>query len=244
MFVVDFNDINNAQLIGSLTNYPQSGYNHSGWLSDDGNTYALADETHGLDVKILDVSDLTNISVNDLISSDVNALSIAHNPIFFGNDLYISYYFDGLYVFDVSDPSNVSLKGFYDTSVEPHASTDYKGCWGVYPFLSSGKILVSDMQNGLFVLTTPLVSGLDNDITNLDFVVFPNPSADLITIISSEIKSVALLKIANLKGEEVLERVVTKTQNKIDVSKMAKGTYILSLETATGLIKSKKLIVE
>ncbi len=40
-----------------ITNYPQPGYNHSGWLHENGRLYVMADETHGTDLKLFDVSD-------------------------------------------------------------------------------------------------------------------------------------------------------------------------------------------
>ena len=49
--------------LATFTSYPDAGYNHSGWLNDDGTIYIMQDENHGYDVKILDVADLTNISV-------------------------------------------------------------------------------------------------------------------------------------------------------------------------------------
>ena len=44
-----------------MTEYIEQGYNHSGWLSDDGQYYYLGDETT-IDIKIVDVSDLSNMS--------------------------------------------------------------------------------------------------------------------------------------------------------------------------------------
>ena len=40
--------------------------------------------------------------------------------------------------------------GYYDT-FEPNHHDSYMGAWGVYPFLPSGNILLSDMQTGLYV---------------------------------------------------------------------------------------------
>ena len=42
MHVVDFSDVENPVILGSLTNYPDQGYNHSGWMNDDGTLYALS----------------------------------------------------------------------------------------------------------------------------------------------------------------------------------------------------------
>ena len=100
-FAVDFETPGNPISLGNITSYTDSGYNHSGWLSEDGNVYALADENFGLSIKLLDVSDLSNMSVLSTISSGVDPLSIPHNLIIKGAILYASYYNDGLYLFNI-----------------------------------------------------------------------------------------------------------------------------------------------
>ena len=136
--------------LASLTSYHHNGYNHSGWLNNDGTIYAMQDENHGYDVKVFDVSDLSNIT----LLSNFNAghpQSMAHNGIIKDNLLYIAYYHNGLKVYDISDPSNPIETCHYETYLcGDHNS--YKGAWGVYPYLSSGNIIVSDMQSGLFIL--------------------------------------------------------------------------------------------
>ena len=42
-----------------------------GMASDDGKIYAMQDENHGYDVKLLDVSDLNNISVKSHFNSEL-----------------------------------------------------------------------------------------------------------------------------------------------------------------------------
>jgi choice-of-anchor B domain-containing protein len=140
---------NFPQNIGSLTSYPQQGYNHSGWKEND--IYVFADENHGLSLKVVDVSDLSNLSVTALFNSEVDANSIAHNLIIRDNFVYVSYYHDGLQIFDISDPYNPIKAGYYDTYL-PNNHNGYAGNWGVDPQLPSGIILVSDVQSGLFVL--------------------------------------------------------------------------------------------
>ena len=43
---------------------------------------------------------------------------------------------------------------FFDT-FPGNDAIDFDGAWSVYPFLPSGTIIVSDISNGLFVLTAP-----------------------------------------------------------------------------------------
>ena len=140
---------NTPQYLGGLTSYPDQGTNHSGWKED--NTYVFADENHGLSLKVIDVSDLSNLSVTALFNSGVDANSIAHNLIIRDDFVYVSYYHDGLQIFDISDPYNPIKAGYYDTYL-PNNHNGYAGNWGVDPQLSSGIILVSDVQSGLFVL--------------------------------------------------------------------------------------------
>jgi hypothetical protein len=64
----------------------------------------------------------------------------------------VSYYHDGVQVYDISDPMNPVNIAYYDTYTQHTNYNGYQGCWGVYPFLPSGIILASDFENGLFVL--------------------------------------------------------------------------------------------
>lgn len=149
--MVDFRDPTNPETISTITDYPFRGYNHSGWLTDDGQYYYMADENHGYDIKVFDVSDPCEPDlVNTFDAGTDNPNSITHNQIVACNYLYVSYYYDGMVVFDITDPANPEKVLYYDTSQEPNG-TSYKGAWGIYPFLPSGNILVSDMQEGLFV---------------------------------------------------------------------------------------------
>ncbi|HIL66964.1 MAG TPA: T9SS type A sorting domain-containing protein, partial [Flavobacteriales bacterium] len=81
----------------------------------------------------------------------VDANSIAHNLIIRDNFVYVSYYHDGLQIFDITDPNNPIKAGYYDTYL-PDNHNGFAGNWGVDPLLPSGIILASDVQSGLFVL--------------------------------------------------------------------------------------------
>ena len=152
------------------------GYNHSGWLSENGTTYVMMDENHGYDVKILDVSDFNNITVMSTFNAGTNPQCMAHNGIIKGDLLYISYYHDGLRIFDISDPYNPNQIIFYDTYL-PNSYNSYKGAWGVYPNLSSGNIIVSDMQTGLYILDYIIPNNIldyDESIQSI----YPNPISE------------------------------------------------------------------
>ncbi|MEP6794529.1 MAG: hypothetical protein ABJB16_09410, partial [Saprospiraceae bacterium] len=157
----------------SIENYPEPGYNHSSWVNDGGNMLVFTDETFGSDVKIVDISDPANISIGDihtfyseLLGAGVPGSSCAHNPYIIGNLAYISYYEDGVQVFDITNPANVTSYAYYDTYPSNTQYNDYIGCWGIYPFFASGHIIASDMNNGLFVME------ITNNTLGLEFLSF------------------------------------------------------------------------
>ena len=62
----------------------------------------MCDETPSMKIKVLDVSDLNNISVSSTFSAESYEQALPHNAIFVDNIAYVSYYNDGLQVFDIS----------------------------------------------------------------------------------------------------------------------------------------------
>ncbi|MBL4668420.1 MAG: choice-of-anchor B family protein [Flavobacteriales bacterium] len=245
IFVVDFSNMANVQGLGSITSYVQQGYNHSGWLHQSGNYYAFADETHGKDVKIVDVTNLSNITVIDTIGSNVNQnLSIAHNLIFNGDNLYVSYYFDGIYVFNTSDVNNISLAGFYETSTRINQLNVYQGNWGVYPFLPSGKILASDMQEGLFVFDVTFPVGIsDNNVENeLTFIVYPNPAKSSITVTTTLFENTVSYSIIDISGKIVKGGTLLKAQTTIVLDNISTGFYTFLITESNGNVVAKKFV--
>ena len=241
--VLDFSDTQNPVLLGSLTDYPGQGYNHAGYLDASGNTYVMADETHGSPLKIMDVSDLSDMEIVSTVTSGVASNSIPHNPIIHGDFMYSSYYYDGVYVWNIADRLNPQLVGFYDTSTIPNGN-GYQGCWGVYPFLSSGKILASDMQNGLFVLE------LDETATGIDkqsdlpqsFELYPNPTEGHIYLSFDNSKEYDfIVNIYSLTGQKVYSDRMNKSTVELDISGFDKGIYLVELSGETVL--TKKLVV-
>jgi choice-of-anchor B domain-containing protein len=138
-------------VIGNLDDYPYQGGNHSGWWIPEDHVYVLADETHGSPLKVIDTSNLSDLQVVSILSSEVDPGSIPHNMMMRDGLVFVSYYHDGLQVFDVSTPDEPKRIAWFDTFIESsHAG--YAGAWGVHAALPSGRILISDITNGLFVL--------------------------------------------------------------------------------------------
>lgn len=157
--VYDLADPQNPVLLGSLPTYSGKILNHSSWLTEDGKRLVFCDEKRNTNVKIIDVTDLTDLEVapenefrSELLAPDfVN--SIAHNPYIRDNYAIVSYYHDGIQIFDISSPDTTTRVAYYDTTTDHENYSGWYGAWGAYPFLPSGNIIVSDIHNGLFVLS-------------------------------------------------------------------------------------------
>jgi choice-of-anchor B domain-containing protein len=164
--VVDVSDPMNCVTL--QTQVTPSTFSHNVWLSDDGGTLYTTDEVADAYIAAYDVTDLANIIETDRIQSSPGEDVIPHNVFVTNtNFLVTSYYRDGVTIHDCTDPNNLIEVGFYDTS--PSFQGDgFNGCWGVYPYLPSGLIIASDIENGCFVLdpTYTQAAFLDGNITD------------------------------------------------------------------------------
>ncbi|MGB1298231.1 MAG: choice-of-anchor B family protein [Psychrobium sp.] len=134
---------------------PSAQYVHSGWWSEDKKYIFVHDEFDesrgGLNttLRIYDISSLTNPRLAGVWKGETQAID--HNGFVRGNRYYMSNYRRGLTILDITDPTTPQEVGYFDTFVA-NDSDGFDGAWGVYPFLPSGLILVSDIKGGLFVL--------------------------------------------------------------------------------------------
>ena len=107
---------------------PNAGYVHTIWPTNNSRYVVRAEETPGKTVKIWDVSDYNNITkVGEWLGSS----RLAHNPQVLDNLLFISHYQSGIYVVDISDPTNPTEIAHYDT-YPPGEAAEFNGNWGVY----------------------------------------------------------------------------------------------------------------
>ena len=242
-FTVDFTDATNPTILGSMTTYPQQGYNHSGWLDRDGVHYYMADETWNTDLKVVDVSDFDDMSVITTFNAEQTLTTIPHNLIVRCDRLYVSYYYEGVQIFDISDPANPVRIHYYDTSTRPNTS-GYEGAWGVYPFLPSGNILVSDMQNGLFVFEGVSDNECENAVSTETpenifnkLITYPQPASNFIQIEiqTSDSQEDTQFELINLTGKSVqifpsLNLLEGKNEITFDINNsISNGIYFLRI---------------
>lgn len=163
--ILDVSDPGLPITIGNR-DYPRA-FTHNTWLNDAGNVCFTTDELAQAYLTAWEISDPGDIRFLDNIRSSVNKGQAAPHNVHVINDyLVTSYYADGLNIVDASRPGNLIEVGYYDTS--PKSSGLFEGAWGAYPFLPSGLVLISDIEEGLFILQPQYTRGcyLEGNVTD------------------------------------------------------------------------------
>ena len=153
--ITDVSDKDNPVEVstGSSTN---PAYIHQGWLTPDHRYFYQNDE---LDVirgnvektrtLIWDLSDVEDpVLVREFMGSHPAS---AHNLYVKDGFVYQANYLYGLHILDISDPANPREVAAFDTAPYKEGP-GFGGAWSNYPYFKSGTVIVTSMQEGLFVL--------------------------------------------------------------------------------------------
>ncbi len=152
--IVDVTDAGDPMMLSS-TGYSTSAYTHQGWLTEDHKYLLVGDELDEGSVNtrtyIFDVQDLNNVS---LIGTHVGATAaIDHNMYTHDGLVYQSNYRAGLEILDLENVDQGTLERVAYFDIYPASnSAQFNGAWSNYPYFASGNVIVSHIEEGLFVL--------------------------------------------------------------------------------------------
>jgi choice-of-anchor B domain-containing protein len=154
--IADVTDKDNPVAL-STASYPDHAYVHQGWLTEDHSYFFQNDELDEINgsvdstrTLIWDVSDLDDPQL--VREYMLNNPASDHNLYVKDGTMYQSNYVSGLRVIDVSDPANPVEVGHFDTEPFGKDAPGFAGTWSNYPFFQSGIVVVSSMDEGLFIL--------------------------------------------------------------------------------------------
>lgn len=154
--IVDVTNKDNPQLVNSF-GYNNIGYTHQGWFTENQRYFILGDEldelNFGFDSRtlIFDLSDLDNPILHSTYIGPTAAID--HNGYVIDNEFYLANYTAGIRILDLADIDEQPIveKAYFDTYLQ-NDNAVFEGVWSLYPFFESGKIIVNDINSGLFVL--------------------------------------------------------------------------------------------
>lgn len=140
----------------STASHPNPAYMHQGWITEDHRYFIMDDESDviagNVETTRTLIWELDDLEDPILVKEFFGSLpASAHNLYVKGDFTYQANYRYGLHILDTSDPLNPVEVGMFDTS--PFGTgPGFGGAWSTYPFFDSGTILVTSMQEGLFML--------------------------------------------------------------------------------------------
>ena len=114
---------------------------------------------------------------------------------------------------------------------------------GTVKFLNSTTGWAGDFSDGptgvegMLKFSGDLNLGVSDNAVKSSLKISPNPASDVVTLSANkEIKSVSIIDLSGKRVKAV------NTSDKVDVSSLAKGTYILQVTYANGAVENTKLI--
>ena len=154
--IVDVTNKNNPSMI-SRTSYFGYAYTHQGWLTTDHSYFLVNDEldeqhnNHNTRTYIWNVSDLENPFLIGYHNGRTPAID--HNLYITDNKVYQANYRSGLSILELGnlDLAELTEIGYFDI-YPSDTNPNFNGAWSNYPFFESGIVIVSGIEQGLFVL--------------------------------------------------------------------------------------------
>jgi choice-of-anchor B domain-containing protein len=154
--IVDVTDKTDATQVARV-GYPGSAYTHQGWATEDHRFYLMDDELdeaqQGINTRtyIWNIENLDNPFIVGTYTSSIAAID--HNLYTKDNKAYQANYRGGMRVLDLANISsgNLTEVGYFDVYPTSN-SANFNGAWSVYPYFPSGTIVISSIEDGLFVV--------------------------------------------------------------------------------------------
>jgi choice-of-anchor B domain-containing protein len=167
--VIDVTD-HAASFLISETTYTGTGYIHQGWLTEDQRYYIQGDELdeqnfgHNTRSRIFDMTDL---DAPVLIGTHDHATAaIDHNLYTHNGYAYMANYRAGLRIMDMSDIANGNISEIAFFDIYPSSdSASFNGAWSVYPYFDSGNVVISGIEQGLFIVRPNLGPSFQLDVS-------------------------------------------------------------------------------
>ena len=154
--IADVTDKANPKAVGRGS-YPNVGYSHQGWLTEDQRYLYMNDELDELQGKVNGtrtiIWDLQKLDDPVVVGEYIAPIKASdHNLYIKGNRMYQSNYQGGLRIVDITDRVKPKEVGYFDTVPVGENNPGFGGSWSNYPFFKSGTIIVTSGSEGLFMV--------------------------------------------------------------------------------------------
>jgi uncharacterized repeat protein (TIGR01451 family) len=213
---------------------------HSTFTANDYLYYTIRFENTG-------TASAINVRVDDLLDSRLNENTIkmigaSHNYIMDRVDNNLTWRFDNIQL-PVSVANTNIGKGYITFQVKPRLG------YAVGDIIPNTASIYFDFNPPIITNTfqTEFVAQLGvNEFENGDFVFYPNPVSDLVTISVKNSGTIVAIAVYDILGKLILiEKPTTAVSiQTLDLSSVSKGVYLLEVTSDNNLKVIKKLIAE
>ncbi|MBP6557987.1 MAG: T9SS type A sorting domain-containing protein, partial [Flavobacterium sp.] len=213
---------------------------HSTFNADDYLTYTIRFENTGtvsaINVRVNDVLDA------DLDESTIRMVSASHPYIMDRVGSNVNWIFDDIQLPPSVADTNIG-KGYITFQIKPTAG------YAVGDIIPNTASIYFDFNPAIVTNTfnTEFVQQLGvGEFENANFVFYPNPVNDIVTIQVKNEGTIANIAVYDVSGKIIMAQKSTTVLSvqTLDLSSVSKGMYLLEVTTDTNLKVVKKLIVE
>jgi choice-of-anchor B domain-containing protein len=129
-------------------------FTHNIWLSENRKYAYTTDENNNSFLAAYDISDPADIKLVDKIATNPGSGAVVHNTHIINDFAVSSYYTEGFTIVDAHQPDNLVEVARFDTYLpKVNPAAPFEGAWGVFPYFPSGTIVISNIDEGLFIFT-------------------------------------------------------------------------------------------
>lgn len=249
--IADVTDKANPTAIAAAS-YPDYGYIHQGWLTEDHRYFLQDDETDELQNNgartrtfIWDLEDLDDPQLLSTYHGSSSATD--HNLYIRGRYVYQTNNAAGLRILDIEDINNPLEVGHFDT-YPAHDSAGFVGTWSSYPFFESGTIVVSSRTEGLFILQSTLPTEADAVALEpaplpANFALtapYPNPfstrTSFAVEVDETQAVAIAVYDVRGRRAQHVYTGTLqagTPQHFTLDGTSLPSGSYLIQVQGTT-----------
>ncbi|MEZ5197728.1 MAG: T9SS type A sorting domain-containing protein [Bacteroidales bacterium] len=137
--------------------------------------------------------------------------------------------FDLSVTIDSLNPGTYHVKTYFTDIPYPQVDTIYIGLIS-FTISEQNSFNNFNASNGFQSNCYSILTDTEQQIENPDFLLYPDPAKNRLTISSSAIKSNAELSIFNLNGKKVFEKQIRNKETQIDISSLPRGVYFVRLQ--------------
>jgi hypothetical protein len=167
-YVYDITDLENPEIVVTLTGINGVRYGHTFTPSPDGRYVVAETEYQYAPLRIFDLQpalegQVTNIS-RPISAWTADWQNLVHNHEIRWPYVFVSGYLDGLQIFTLMDPHRPMTVGYYQTYIgSPNVdrTPQFQGAFGVDVRNTDGLIVVSDMSTGFWAFRMEGFQGWD-----------------------------------------------------------------------------------